>query len=121
MFLFSQLVGRNVITTIFVFALACTFLTIDLGGTWDRASEHIVTVDIYDIHYYYCGSVGYSYYVPDTTTEHYLKYHLGPDWATPPDHPYPHTATITERLQHQTSYHLDTYCDGTYPNVCVGQ
>lgn len=73
-------------------------------------------MDIYNIFGDYCYSVGYSYYVADTTTQHYLQYHLGPDWATPADHPHPHTATITERLQHQTRYDLDTLCDGTDPN-----
>ena len=104
------------IIAIGIIAVAGTFLTTRVGAGWDRASEHIVTVDVYSVFGNYCYTYGYSYYVADTTTAHYTTYHLGPDWATPDDHPYPHTGTLTERLEHQTDRDLDTLCDGSDPN-----
>ncbi len=85
---------------------------------WDRASSHVVTVDVYDMFDNYCGSYGYGYYVPDTTTTHYKYYHRGP--TTPDTHPHPHLGTITSTHWHITSRDLDTLCDGTYPMYASG-
>lgn len=49
-----------------------------------------------------------------TNTQHFKYYHRGP--KTPNTHPYPHTATISETIQHETQEDLDTLCDGTDPN-----
>lgn len=112
---FSHPVTLNAIVAIVVIAFACTFLTTPAGGGWDSASSHLVTVDVYDVYGEYCGAIGLNYYVPDTTTQHYMTYHVGPDWTTPPDHPFPHTGTITEVVKHQIDKDLDTLCDGTHP------
>jgi hypothetical protein len=114
--LLSRRVTLSVIGAIVVIAFACSFHTPPAVGGWDRASLHIVTADVFDVRDNYCYTVGYSYYIADTTTQHYLKYHVGPDWATPDDHPFPHTGTITETVKYKIDRDLDTLCDGTDPN-----
>ena len=104
----------QMIVAIVIITVMGTFLITVGDAGWDSASEHIVTVDVYDMYGASCGSYGYSYYIPDTTTQHYRYYHTGP--TVPNTHPYPHTATITGRFQHVTDEDLDTYCDGTHPD-----
>ena len=104
----------QMIVTIAVFTLSSIFLTTATDATWDRASSHIVTVDVHDLNGNYCHTTGYSYYIPDTTTQHFKFYHTGP--TVPDTHPYPHTGTITTTHKYLTRRDLDTLCDGTDPN-----
>lgn len=105
---------RLVIMGIAVITFTAIFLTAT-EPTWDRASEHIVTADVYDMFGDYCHTYGYSYYVADTTTQHYKFYHKGPTVPNTP--PYPHTGTLSGRYQHQTEERLTTLCDGSLPDV----
>ena len=104
----------QMIITIAVITLAGIFLTTATEATWDRASSHIVTVDVYDVYGNYCHTTGYSYYVSDTTTQHYTFYHAGP--TVPDTHPYPHSGTITSTHRYETRRDLDTWCNGEYPD-----
>ena len=107
----------SVIVGIAIISLVAIFLTTPADATWNSATEHIVTVDVFDLNGNYCHSYGYSYYIADTTTSHFKYYHRGP--TIPDTHPYPHTATITGRYQHLEEDHLSTRCDGTYPGENV--
>lgn len=104
----------QMIVVVVVLTLSGISLTTAPEATWDRASSHLVTVDVYDVNSTYCHTYGYNYYVPDTTTQHYKFYHRGP--AVPDTHPYPHTAILTSTHQYETEEDLDTLCDGTDPN-----
>ncbi len=104
----------QMVVAIVIITVTGTFLMTVGNAGWDSATEHIVTVDVYDMYGAYCGSYGYSYYVPDTTTQHYKYYHAGP--TVPNTHQYPHSATLTGRYQHVVDEDLETYCDGTHPN-----
>ena len=104
----------QMIITVAVITLAGMFFTTAPEATWDRASSHIVTVRVYDVNDNYCYTYGYSYYVSDTTTQHFKYYHTGP--TVPDTHPFPHTGTITSTHLYETERALDTRCDGTDPN-----
>ena len=68
---------RQMIVVVVVLTLSGISLTTAPEATWDRASSHIVGVDVYDVNGAYCHTYDYNYYVPDTTTQHYKFYHRG--------------------------------------------
>lgn len=101
---------RSLLAAICIIVLTGTFLTPTGDAGWDKASSHIVTVNIYDFWGNYCRTIGYNYYVADTTTRHYKFNHRGP--RVPNTHRYPHTAIITSTHFYVIDLDLDGNCDG---------
>ncbi|MDE0552881.1 MAG: hypothetical protein OXI24_01590 [Candidatus Poribacteria bacterium] len=73
-FLIASLRSALLIIMVTFIVTEGSFLPEMADATWDRASSHIVTVDVYDLNGDYCHTYGYSYYIPDTNTQHLYEY-----------------------------------------------